>query len=418
VDSPFDHLARRYASWGDPGESVEARTYDALAALVTGRVTSEGAAIRTLVAEPWHTGILGDVAGRVAAARLTELDDIHLPSGTTPGAVVVPTAVTIGAALDVDPASYGRAVEIGYDAMARLGGSIGGSIAVYRGVWPTYFCAPFASAAVSAALFGLTPEQTANALCIALTRATGLTSGVVGQPLGRWWTLGDAARAGCSAALAARHGFVAEIDLTRLAQGAGIDLDAAALHDEIDPATDAVSIKPFPIAKQSLAATQAALTLSARVPHDRITRVRVHVPPAYAQMIARPPRASSRLSRVSSAKWNVALALARSDLLDDVDRSTPVDDSEIVRLSSLVEVVADPELAHYFPARWPARVCIDDAEETVIDAVGDPPANGTAAVQAKWERRGQRMDWLRNPSPCALDEALRADSRRDDLAES
>ena len=70
--------------------------------------------------------------------------------------------------------------------------------------------------------------------------------------------------------------------------------DATALHDEIDSATDAVSIKPFPIAKQSLAATQAALTLSARVPHDQITRVSVHVPPAYAQMISRhrSPRAA------------------------------------------------------------------------------------------------------------------------------
>jgi 2-methylcitrate dehydratase PrpD len=397
VDSPFDHLARRYASWGDPGDSVGPRTCDALAALMTGGAMSEGTAIRALVSGSWHAGILGDVAGRVAIARLTELDDIHLPSGTTPGAVVVPTAVTIGAALDVSPASYGRAIEIGYDAMVRLGGAIGGSLAVYRGVWPTYFCAPFASAAVTAALLGLTPEQTANALCIALTRATGLTSEVMGRPLGRWWTLGDAARTGCSAALAARHGFVAEIDAT-------------ALHDEIDSATDAVSIKPFPIAKQSLAATQAALTLSARVPHDQITRVSVHVPPAYAQMIARPPLASSRLSRVSSAKWNVALALARSDLLDDVDRSAPVDDVEIVRLSSLVEVVADPDLAQYFPARWPARVCIGDAEETVIDAVGDPPGNGAAAVQAKWARRGQRTDWMRDPSPRALDEALRDES--------
>ena len=71
---------------------------------------------------------------------------------------------------------------------------------------------------------------------------------------------------------------VAKVDLTRLAQGAGIDLDAMALHDDIDSAIDAVSIKPFPIAKQSLAATQAALMLSEAAPHDEITRVSVHVP--------------------------------------------------------------------------------------------------------------------------------------------
>jgi 2-methylcitrate dehydratase PrpD len=408
MTAPLEHLARRYAAWGTPGDAVTARTLDTLAALFTGAATAEGRAIAAF-GDGWsRDGVLGDVVRRVATARLTELDDVHMRTCTTPGSVVVPTAITVGAALDAAPEAYGRAVEIGYDAMTRLGAAIGGALVVYRGVWPTYFCAPFAAAAVASALLDLGPEPTRNALGIALTRATGLTSAITGTPLGRWLTLGDAARAGCSAALAARDGFVADVDLQRVASGSGIEFNRAALLDDGEPAIDAVSVKPFPTAKQSLAATEAALRLSAHVAVEQISHVRVHVPDAYAQMVANAPSGESRLSRISSARWNVALALARPDELHDVERAVSVDDPKLAHLAALVEVVADHELDQHFPIRWPARVVIGDAEEEVVDAPGDPPANGRDMLDAKWAARGQPLDWLGACSPNSLDEALRA----------
>ena len=41
---------------------------------------------------------------------MTELDDIHMATCTTPGAVVVPTAVTLAAWLGADPGALPRAV--------------------------------------------------------------------------------------------------------------------------------------------------------------------------------------------------------------------------------------------------------------------------------------------------------------------
>ncbi|HUY59724.1 MAG TPA: MmgE/PrpD family protein [Solirubrobacteraceae bacterium] len=406
MTTPLDELARRFAGWGAPGDAVVVRTLDTLGALVTGAGTAEGGAIGRFAG--WDDGVLGDVVRRVAMTRMTELDDIHMRTCTTPGAVVVPTAVTVGAALNAGPAAYARAVEIGYEAMIRLGGAIGGALAVYRGVWPTYFCAPFAAAAVVASLLELGPEATRNALGIALTRATGLTSGITGTPLARWLTLGDAARAGCSAAFAARDGFIADADLERVAASAGVGFDRAAALDECDPAIGAVSVKPFPTAKQSLAATEAALRLRALVAVDEISLVRVHVPDAYAHMVANPPSAASRLSRMSSARWNVALALTRPNELHDVERAVPLDDPEPARVAALVEVVADPEMARLYPNRWPARVVIGDVEEVVVNASGDPPANGREAVEAKWRERRQPLDAFSASSPYELDDALRA----------
>ncbi len=405
-------LAARYAEWGEPGETAGVRILDTLAALRRGAATGEGRAIAGLadasVADrPVDGGVLGTVARRVSIARLTELDDIHMASGTTPGAVVVPTAVTLGAALGVSAGALARAVEIGYDALVRLGLAIDGARAVYRGVWPTYFGAPFAAAATVAALLELDARRTAHALGLALTRATGLTSGIAGAPLGRWLTVGDAAGAGCLAAVAAGRGFLAEVDIDRVAAGAGVELDRGFLAADDVAAVDAVSVKPFPIAKQSLAATLAALALADRVAGGEAGTVRVHVPSAYAPMVARAADPASRLSRLSSARWNVALALAWSQGLADVERSPSEHDDRVRELAERVEVLPDEELSAEFPRRWPARVTLGDGGELVVlDAFGDPPGNGRAAVIAKWARLGDSLAGLDARSPRELDAAL------------
>jgi 2-methylcitrate dehydratase PrpD len=407
VSTPLAQLARRYSDWGDARGAVAARTLDALAALVSGAAASEGRAIGAAGAA-WDDGVMGEVVRRVATVRHTELDDIHMLSGTTPGSVVVPTAVTVGAALDSTPAAYARAVEIGYDAMTRLGRAIDGANAVYRGLWPTYFCAPFAAAAVVASLLDLDAARMQNALGIAVTRATGLSSAVTGSPLARWLTVGDAARAGCAAALAAQHGFVADVDLGRISAGAGVEVNQATLIEAVENAIDEVSVKPFPTAKQSLAAVEASLRLRGRVAVEDISVIRVHVPGPYAAMVSNPPSANSRLSRISSVRWNVALALICPAELDDLERTVSLDDAALAKMADRVEIVADPSLEGEFPARWPARVVIADADELVVDAPGDPPGNGLDAVAAKWRRRGLACDGLTGTRPSDLDHALRS----------
>lgn len=371
---------------------MAARTLDAAGAFLAGAATAEGRAILGH-ALGWDSGVPAAVLRLVATVRMTELDDIHMPSCTTPGAVVVPTAVTVGADLDVDAHGYRRAVEVGYEAITRIGSAIAGPRVVYRGVWPTYFGAPFGAAAVVASLLDLDAHRTANALGLALTRATGLTSGIVSTPLGRWLTVGDAARAGCAAAFAAREGFVAEVDLERLAASAGIEIDPAALQNDAPPAVSKVSVKPFPVAKQSVAATEAALRLRGR--RDQ-RPVRVHVPEEYVHMVAQPPLAASRLSRISSVPWNVALALIRPSELHDVSRAAAVDDPELSAIARRVEVIADPELSRLYPERWPARIETGALSETVVDAMGDPPAgNDFEAVEEKWRQRPEDVQRIR-----------------------
>jgi 2-methylcitrate dehydratase PrpD len=103
---------------------------------------------------PAHPARL-DVATHCALARMSEIDDIHLASTTTPGAIVIPGAVAVAAMLpNTDPAALAAAMIAGYEVMVRLGQAIDGASILYRGIWPTYFTAPVGVAAVAARLFG------------------------------------------------------------------------------------------------------------------------------------------------------------------------------------------------------------------------------------------------------------------------
>jgi 2-methylcitrate dehydratase PrpD len=392
--SALHDLARRIATWAPQSDFTGPRTLDAVGALVAGSKTEEGAAIAASLRH-FDSGVSAAVVRRVATARLSELDDIHMASCTTPGSVVVPTAITLGEFLGAEPAAYRRAVEVGYEAMTRLGSAIAGAQVVYHGIWPTYFCAPFAAAAVVGALVDLDAPRLANALGIALTRATGLTSGIAGAPLGRWLTIGEAARAGCAAAFAARDGFVSEVDLGRIAAAAGVALDVTILQEDAPLAIGQVSIKPFPIAKQSLAAVEATLLLGEGVGPGPI---RVYVPDAYAEMIATLPSADSRLIRLSSARWNIALALRQPEELHDVERSASPGDAVLAHTAANVEIFPDPRLSCFYPGHWSARVEVSGRSETVVEATGDPPqGNDLAAVEAKWRERPEQLQAVLGP---------------------
>jgi 2-methylcitrate dehydratase PrpD len=65
---------------------------DTVGALLAGMHTEEGRALIGFL--PQSGGTLDAVARRAAVARLTEIDDIHLSSCTTPGSVVVTAALT------------------------------------------------------------------------------------------------------------------------------------------------------------------------------------------------------------------------------------------------------------------------------------------------------------------------------------
>lgn len=388
-------------------ETVALHAVDAVVAWAAGATTGEARALR-------DAGLDG-IALRCACARLSELDDIHLASCTTPGGIVVPAALTVAATLPaVGSETLVDAIVAGYETMVRVGLALGGPSILFRGIWPTYLAAPLAVAAVAARLHGLDAQAAANALALAATRAA---PGVGRAAAARWLAIGDAARTGLHAALWASRGIVADtalFDGPFLANVYGIEPARDAFAGGARPHVADAAFKPWCAARQTMAATQALRELlDDGLEPAAIEAIEVAVPPAYAEMIAREMRPGDRSSHVTSVAYALAAAAFEPRRLDDVRHLPDALPEPMRALVARVRVRPDPALGELYPASWPARVAVDAAgrryEKLVLHVPGDPERPfARADVAAKAERvLGPRAAPLLAAASAALDDPAR-----------
>jgi 2-methylcitrate dehydratase PrpD len=369
-------------------DTLRLHLFDALAAALVGATTAEGQAAAGLVMDSGAGGtVLTPGAGQPTSAslaalaaciatRCTEIDDIDLPSCTTPGSVVVPTALALSQVVAAaDPGTFLAALLAGYEMLARFGEAADGPAILYRGIWPTYLAGALGATATAARLLGLTAEATGHALAAAVT----LTSGVSGRVRGlssRWLTLGCAVQNGILAALAARRGVRGDVALLDGAwsQTTGIALNGDALVRDLGQPfrIERVSIKPYCAAKQVTSSIAAFATLLAERQIDpaAIERVTVAVPPAYARMIDQPAPPPERLGGIVSAQYQLALAAYYPDELLDVLRPVQHQEPACRALMAKVVVISEPSLARDYPRTWPARVTVETAGSTMSHEVG------------------------------------------------
>jgi 2-methylcitrate dehydratase PrpD len=354
---------------------------DTVVAALAGASIPEGKALQSF----GDAHALTDRIGRRAAAiRLTEIDDIHLPSCTTPSAGIVPVALALAeAAQNFDAEEIASAIWVGTELTARIGMAANGPQILYRGIWPTYLAAPVAAAATAARLLRLNAERTGHALSLAFMLTAGGVGRIHGAPSGRWFLYANAVAGGIAAAEAARadyRGDPALLDKNWLADTHGVALDRDRLTSGLGQHAvhAALSIKPFCSAKQAIAAVQAFRTIiqEDNVDWGAISKIRVRVPPAYAGMIATRAEPGARQSTLVSVAHQIALGAVAPKQLYDVDRSAPTANADVTRLAARVEVVPDAALEQFYPQHWPAEVEVEAGSQTfrgrVVAAAGDP----------------------------------------------
>jgi 2-methylcitrate dehydratase PrpD len=353
---------------------------DTVVAALAGANIAEGRALQQLGGD---AGLASQIGRQAAAARLTEIDDIHLASCTTPSAGIVPVALRMAAHLRAfDPERVASAIWVGTEITTRLGLAINGPQVLYRGIWPTYLAAPVGAAAAAARMLDLDATRAAHALSLALMRIAGGVGRIHGAPSGRWFLYADAVAGGVAAALAARAGYSADpelLDKSWLADTHGIALDRDVLTGALDTRSvySSLSMKPFCSAKQAIAAVEAFCPLQqegARI--ESIDKVRVRVPKAYAAMIATRAVPGARQSTMVSVAHQIALGALAPQRLYDVDRSAGDVDAAVTQLAAKVEVLPDAALEAFYPRHWPAEVEIEAGGQIfrrrVIEALGDP----------------------------------------------
>lgn len=156
-------------------------------------------------------------AGYAALANGTcahgfEIDDVHLPSISHPGAVVISTALALGQEREVTGKKFIEAIVAGYEAMARIGSALGAAHVDF-GHHPTASHGVFGAAATAAKILGLTSEQMACAFGLAGSLASGLMQFSLSGTMVKRIHAGKAAQQGVIVAKLAEKGFTGPTDI-------------------------------------------------------------------------------------------------------------------------------------------------------------------------------------------------------------
>jgi 2-methylcitrate dehydratase PrpD len=374
---------------------------DTLGALVAATATVEGKALirfRREMPSVAAANVLDDIALYCALARLSEVDDIHLASMITPGSIVIPAALVLTAhAKACDARHLAVAILGGYEAMIRLGRAINGPAILYRGIWPTYFSAAFGTAAVAARSFQLTEAQAAHALALALTVSAPSVGQHHSETTARWLSVGHAARDGVKAALAARAGFTADLDLmqSRLMPDIyGIEPDLSAMTNGLGErvALAEVSFKPWCAARQTMAATQAVREfIEGGTTPEQIIEITAAVPPPHLKMVNHGVRPGDRASFMTSLPYQIAVAVLQVQNQLDLTPRPGTLSPAVQALMARITVKADDRLLANYPVQWPASVTVVTAQgryETRINHVPGDPARplSEASMAEKFQR--------------------------------
>jgi 2-methylcitrate dehydratase PrpD len=253
------------------------------------------------------------------------------------------------------------AVLAGYETLIRLGYAIDGPRILARKIWPTLFAARAGAAAVACRAWKLDTPHTAGALATALAASTGLAPPALAPNTSRCLSLGFAAKQGVEAAKAAKQGALGDVQLLERHAGriAGIRVSARRLLHGARTRFffDEIGLKPYPMARQALAAVEACCELVGR--HTKgITAITVRVPAAQARIIDHPSWPANRMQSIAGIQYQIALALLAPERLTDIVRTPPFTTEPLQKLAAKVRVRADARLETLYPDAWPARVAV------------------------------------------------------------
>lgn len=349
-------------------QHVGLRAADALLCLHAGALAPEGEALRGFYQPVASSPQLVAAAG-AATIRMTEWDDIHVASCVTAGAVAVPAALAFAPSDE----RFVEAVCAGYAIGIGLGTAIGG-VRALPDTWPGLLAASAIAAVTTATALGLSLEQRAHALVMALAGASGRNGRPSGFPSARWLSIGEATLKGVRAAHAAAHGYKGDLDLLS-AQWLKAQNPEALGWGQLDPMAIASSgLKPFVAARQGMNAIVAfERLLEQGLDLDEIAEIDVAVPSEAVPVLARPLQTDYRLSRIAHLGLQFAqLALDPASAMD-VRRDGPIG-APVLAFASRVRISADARLPQ-LSREWPARVRALYRDEWLEETFASEPSD-------------------------------------------
>nr|AEV57465.1 hypothetical protein [uncultured bacterium] len=331
------------------------------------------------------------VGGMLGHALIRE--DMHVPSGTHPGVVILPAMLALARREGLDGQALVRGIVAGYHLMGTLGIAARSGLA-HRHFRPLGISGPFGAAAGAIAAVGCDEETAVNALAFAANFAGGLNQWpwAGGQEI--YVHAGMAARNGLAALDLARCGLRASPDILEGEDGLfaaiGSGPDAATLFvRRLAGPSCLLEVTHKPVAGCNYVQTAAAAALSL-LDGGAAPDIRRIVISTFTAARSYPGCDSTGpFDHVEQRKMSFQYAIAaalRHGRLDDDSYAEP-DDAELRRLIGVTEIRIDPVFELRTMPAQPARVELVLADGRTLRAeLPDVPWLDAAAVRQRFER--------------------------------
>ncbi|WP_052249030.1 MmgE/PrpD family protein [Leisingera sp. ANG-Vp] len=263
-------------------------------------------------ATPAYAALLNAVSGHAY-----DLDDWEEPGNTHPTIVIFPALLAVAEIVPLSGARMFAAYCVGFEMICRLGEAV--TLDHYtRGFHSTATLGTIGATAACARALGLTAEQTAHAMAIAVSQATGYTTqfGSSVKPL----QAGFAARAAYEAALLARAGATGKPQVLDSSRGFNGLMGAGTSETFATAASKLGSpwalqeygllIKPWPSCSYIHRLMTIALELRGQAPHANIKEVRATMPDFHKAILPfdRPATQTEALFSVPACTAQVLVA--------------------------------------------------------------------------------------------------------------
>jgi len=296
-------------------------------------------------------------------AHAAELDDGHRNAGCHAGAVVVPTALTLGKETGATGKEILTAVVIGYEIVYRIVAGMT-PYQIQKGFHPSGNCDTFGAMAVAGKLMGLNARQIANGMGFAGLFASGLMEATVSGQRSKCVQVGNAALNGISAAYYAKAGMEGTITVFEgktgffHAQSQDVDVDAVCNGLGSTYLIGDTYSKLYPTCRHSQAAIEGVLDLAEEdgFEYDEVQAVWVGTHQLAVDLtgIIKEPKNSAEAK--FSLAYGVALALREHSV--GICHLTPEywNDPINRELAARVTIVVDPEVQSFYPKKRGAKV--------------------------------------------------------------
>ena len=292
-------------------------------------------------------------------------EDMHPPSTSHAGVVVMPAAIAVAQAQGSSGAEFAAAVVAGYEAVGRLGRVLIDSQTA-RCLRPTGLVGPLGSAMAAARLLQLDENQTVHAGAFACNGAAGYNEWARAPSTEVFFHAGAAAKTGVLAAQLARHGAIgAETTiegLSGMAAAYGALARVPLFTRDLGAPAEILCVyhKPAPVCHFAQTPAQGVQALVAKhgIAAEQVDHVEVHVSSAAADYPGCDSHGpfSSVLEAKTSIQFAVACVLAHGAALENNFRH--YHDAATLALAQRVTILKDDALTRASPARQGATVRI------------------------------------------------------------